>query len=1084
MNSQAHLLQADPLLVRAPTIEGFKVLDPVVLYAKVGTGGMGSVYRGLHLNLGCDVAVKVLRPDLAADQQFVLRFQREARLAVRIRNDNLVHVLDVRNKHGIHYLIMEFVDGETVRERVLRKGRHSEAEALAIVAGVTRGLRQAHDVGIVHRDIKPDNVLVAANGAVKLADLGLAKGRGVGDHSQAMLPSGIIGTPRFMPPEQWRSTDVKAAADIWALGATLWFLLAGRCAIDDGELLDIAEQIRDRDFPDLAVERRDVRPEVCALVARCTRRRPEERFADARELWQALRPLLDDDETLLVDPAGGTSPSKAALATPPPRATVTRIRKQITEDLGRTWALRWPGRAHEGPTRVSMGEGRLRRSRAGILVGGLLAIGLGGTYAWWGPGLGRAADGGGAVDAATLAAAGQERTGSNEAVPVDGAAATRAEPARELLATAASLEKTDPVAARGAALQALEAAPGDAAVVALLARLEDALQRRLRDAVQVRQPAIDAVLATRTVRVAGVATSSIVREVRAVLVSVGPPAAAIPDREVAVAAVVPVVADTFAFDLVAPDDGRWRLELVARDASGFGVDLPIRPVLVDTAAPVVVVEVPTRERVGRRTTFAGIVTDATPTTVRVAGEPAAVGVDGRFELEVELPPGEQAVEVVARDQAGRETKVVQRVRVVDGPPAIEWTEAPPAATASRTARWTGRIADPGGVSVVWNGEPVAVATDGRFEVGVTFEREGARECELVVDDAVGAPVRQVWPVRFDATPPRLELTAPRAETAAPGLVEVAGTVADEGSVRVWVNGVEAVVAGTSWSASVPLAAPSTDLRITARDEAGNEVQLAGPSLRVAEPPVGLDWADPEPDAELVTVDGRNLPSVVRVKGTTMRLRLIAARPAGFVMGSAPSAGDAFAEDDEVPHRRLIRRAFWLGETEVTQAQWQAVVGGNPSQHVGSDQPVDSVSWQDCQAFLRQLDAMLGPAGPGFRLPSEAEWEYACRAGSEGVFAIDPAALNSGRRGPLPVGETPANAWLLRGMHGNVWEWCADVWDAYPGTGNELPTAGEGPRVLRGGSWRAPREFCRAANRFCAPSWERAEDTGFRVARDL
>jgi len=129
MSERTEELRTDPLLAGAPLFEGFKVLDPAVLYAKVGEGGMGAVYRGRHLNIDCDVAVKVLKPELARNDQYVVRFQREARLAARIKNDHVVQVLDVREQNCIHYLVMEFVRGETARERVKRKGALAESEA-------------------------------------------------------------------------------------------------------------------------------------------------------------------------------------------------------------------------------------------------------------------------------------------------------------------------------------------------------------------------------------------------------------------------------------------------------------------------------------------------------------------------------------------------------------------------------------------------------------------------------------------------------------------------------------------------------------------------------------------------------------------------------------------------------------------------------------------------------------------------------------------------------------------------------------------------------------------------------------------
>ena len=343
----------DPLLQSAPLLEGFKVLDPAVLYAKVGQGGMGAVYRGRHFSLECDVAVKVLKQDLAQDEQFVLRFEREAKLAAQINHQNVVRVMDVKQQNGIHYLVMEFVKGETARERVQRKGPLKESEALAILVGATMGLCEAHGKNIVHRDIKPDNVLVSTEGAVKLADLGLAKAKRASDEqSMTMLSSGVMGTPQYMPPEQWRSPDVKPSADVWALGATLYYLLAGKSAIAAGELLTMADQIRDHDFPSLRDVRPDVRPEVAELIAKCTRRNPEERFGDARALLKALRPLVaNDEDDVLFDTATGTGKLRAATVTPPPRETLAKIRfKVASQDPDGTKNWTGPKPMSEQPT--------------------------------------------------------------------------------------------------------------------------------------------------------------------------------------------------------------------------------------------------------------------------------------------------------------------------------------------------------------------------------------------------------------------------------------------------------------------------------------------------------------------------------------------------------------------------------------------------------------------------------------------------------------------------------------------------------------------------------------------------------------
>ena len=325
------LLQ-DPMLRNAPTVEGYKVLEPAVLYAKIGKGGMGAVYRGRHFKLDLDVAVKCLKPSLVdEDGDFVKRFEREARLAASIAHQNVVRVMDVQEQNGLHYLVMEYVRGETAAERVARKGPLSEREALAILYGATAGLAEAHQRGIVHRDIKPENILVSVEGRVKLADLGLAKSSGgVDGRSVSMPASRIMGTPQYMPPEQWETTDVTAAADIWALGATFYFLVTGKAGIPGtGTYHAVAKRIQEQDYPTLRAARSDLRPEVHAIFEKCVQRDWKDRYPDARMLLRELKKLAIDDEEVLLDPETGTGIARAGVVTPPPRQTLLRIRAQI-----------------------------------------------------------------------------------------------------------------------------------------------------------------------------------------------------------------------------------------------------------------------------------------------------------------------------------------------------------------------------------------------------------------------------------------------------------------------------------------------------------------------------------------------------------------------------------------------------------------------------------------------------------------------------------------------------------------------------------------------------------------------------------
>lgn len=192
--------------------------------------------------------------------------------------------------------------------------------------------------------------------------------------------------------------------------------------------------------------------------------------------------------------------------------------------------------------------------------------------------------------------------------------------------------------------------------------------------------------------------------------------------------------------------------------------------------------------------------------------------------------------------------------------------------------------------------------------------------------------------------------------------------------------------------------------------------------------------------------------------------------------------------DDTRHEVTLTKPFWLGQTEVTQEQWKALMGRNPSKNVGNDLPVEQVNWDEASEFCRKLNALgLLPDGWRFALPTEAQWEYACRAGTLGKYAgtLDEMAWHSGNSGskPHPVGTKKANAWGLNDMHGNAWEWCADWYNAYPDAEISDPT---GPRhgslrVYRGGSWGNVAPYCGSASRGRGPAAIRYSNLGFRVA---
>jgi serine/threonine protein kinase len=211
----------------APTIPGYKMLSVL------GKGAMACVYRAEHERLGKEVAVKVLDPAIARDPEFRERFLREARAAARINHGNIVRALDAGIHEKVHYFVMELVRGEDLRSRLARDGRIGEDEALSIARNVALGLAEANRLGIVHRDVKPENILISSEGEVKLADLGLVKS--ASEDVNLTRQGYTLGTVAFFSPEQARGDRaIDTRTDLYSLGATLYVMLTGELPFGKG----------------------------------------------------------------------------------------------------------------------------------------------------------------------------------------------------------------------------------------------------------------------------------------------------------------------------------------------------------------------------------------------------------------------------------------------------------------------------------------------------------------------------------------------------------------------------------------------------------------------------------------------------------------------------------------------------------------------------------------------------------------------------------------------------------------------------------------------------------------------------------
>jgi serine/threonine protein kinase len=220
--SQAKRLALELDALTKHHLPGYQLLE------RLGKGSMGTVYKARQLSMNRLVAIKILKPRLAANAEFLVRFQREAHLAAKFSSNNVVQAIDVGSAGNTHYFVMEYVDGTTLKQALQTGKIFPEHEAIDIVLQIARALDHAHRRQLIHRDIKPANIILTADGIAKLADLGMA--RGTTDHALAKAEKGMtIGTPYYIAPEQIRSKgDVDSRADMYSLGATFYHMVTGQ----------------------------------------------------------------------------------------------------------------------------------------------------------------------------------------------------------------------------------------------------------------------------------------------------------------------------------------------------------------------------------------------------------------------------------------------------------------------------------------------------------------------------------------------------------------------------------------------------------------------------------------------------------------------------------------------------------------------------------------------------------------------------------------------------------------------------------------------------------------------------------------
>jgi len=297
--------------------------------ARIATGGMSTVYRGLDVRLGRPVALKVMDARYAGDQQFLTRFHREARAIASLKHPGLVAIYDQGNDPAHPFLVMELIEGGTLRELLRERGPMPPHAVVAVLRPVLGGLGVAHRAGLVHRDIKPENVLISDDGEVKLVDFGLV--RAIAE-AGVTSTSVILGTAAYLSPEQVLGAETGPRSDVYSAGIMAFELLTGTTPFTGDSAITVANQRLDQDVPPPSSLIDGVPDQFDEFIARATARDPDDRFADAAEMCAELD-VIAEELTLpqFRVPAPRKSAQHTAAVTAPP---VRRPTRQLTRGPG------------------------------------------------------------------------------------------------------------------------------------------------------------------------------------------------------------------------------------------------------------------------------------------------------------------------------------------------------------------------------------------------------------------------------------------------------------------------------------------------------------------------------------------------------------------------------------------------------------------------------------------------------------------------------------------------------------------------------------------------------------------------------
>ena len=272
--------------------KGQKINNRYEIIKSIGEGGMANVYLAYDTILDRNVAIKVLRGDLANDEKFVRRFQREALSASSLSHPNIVAMYDVGEDDGLYYIVMEYVEGKTLKQLLKKRGSLTLSECIDIMLQLTDGMAHAHDSYIVHRDLKPQNIMIEDDGQIKITDFGIAMAL---NSTQLTQTNSVMGSVHYLPPEQAAGKGATIKSDIYSMGIIFYELLTGELPFKGDSAVEIALKQMKEPLPDVHKLNNDIPQSIENIILKATAKNPKNRYDDAKSMHDDLLTALNDD---------------------------------------------------------------------------------------------------------------------------------------------------------------------------------------------------------------------------------------------------------------------------------------------------------------------------------------------------------------------------------------------------------------------------------------------------------------------------------------------------------------------------------------------------------------------------------------------------------------------------------------------------------------------------------------------------------------------------------------------------------------------------------------------------------------------